>query len=85
MDTEDVVSNHEEETESPVTFKDLVSINEVLTFDFSNVASGCLIMQVWYNVLQGLRPELIEACTAVNWKAPTLIQREAIPLALQGL
>jgi superfamily II RNA helicase len=32
----------------------------------------------------GLIPELCEACRAVNWPRPTDIQKETIPLALQG-
>ncbi len=34
---------------------------------------------------QGLRSELCEACELLKWKAPTPIQKEAIPMALQGL
>uniref|UniRef100_A0A0D3GUJ8 RNA helicase n=1 Tax=Oryza barthii TaxID=65489 RepID=A0A0D3GUJ8_9ORYZ len=32
----------------------------------------------------GVCPELVEACDAMGWKAPTRIQAEAIPFALQG-
>lgn len=34
--------------------------------------------------LQGLNDVLCEACAELKWKAPSKIQREAIPLALQG-
>jgi ATP-dependent RNA helicase DDX47/RRP3 len=34
--------------------------------------------------LQGLVDTLCEACIDLKWKAPSKIQREAIPLALQG-
>lgn len=32
----------------------------------------------------GLREELVEACDAVGWRAPTKIQVDAIPFALDG-
>ncbi|XP_024522138.1 DEAD-box ATP-dependent RNA helicase 10 isoform X2 [Selaginella moellendorffii] len=32
----------------------------------------------------GVREELVDACTKLGWKAPTPIQVEALPLALQG-
>uniref|UniRef100_A0A0E0LPC0 RNA helicase n=1 Tax=Oryza punctata TaxID=4537 RepID=A0A0E0LPC0_ORYPU len=32
----------------------------------------------------GVCPELVEACDAMGWKAPTRIQAEAIPFALQA-
>ncbi|CAG7826676.1 unnamed protein product, partial [Allacma fusca] len=32
----------------------------------------------------GLTDALIEACEKLNWKKPSKIQREAIPVALQG-
>jgi len=35
-------------------------------------------------ILQGIVDPLCEACTLLKWSNPTLIQREAIPLALQG-
>lgn len=34
--------------------------------------------------LQGVVDILCEACAALNWKNPSKIQREAIPLALKG-
>ena len=34
--------------------------------------------------MQGLRSELEEACNLLKWTEPTPIQKEAIPLALQG-
>lgn len=33
---------------------------------------------------QGIIDVLCEACQSLKWKAPTKIQREAIPVALQG-
>ena len=35
--------------------------------------------------MQGLRSELEEACNLLKWTEPTPIQKEAIPLALQGI
>ena len=32
----------------------------------------------------GIIPELCQACTALGYKTPTPIQKESIPLALQG-
>ena len=32
----------------------------------------------------GIIPQLCEACTALGYKTPTPIQKESIPLALQG-
>ena len=32
----------------------------------------------------GIVPQLCEACTALGYKTPTPIQKESIPLALQG-
>ena len=34
---------------------------------------------------QGVSDVLCEACEKIGWKKPTKIQRECIPLALQGL
>lgn len=39
---------------------------------------------IFYPCEQGLRSELEEACNLLKWTEPTPIQREAIPLALQG-
>lgn len=35
-------------------------------------------------VFQGIVDVLCEACQQLGWKSPTKIQREAIPVALQG-
>jgi ATP-dependent RNA helicase DDX47/RRP3 len=32
----------------------------------------------------GVCAELAQACAALGWKAPTSIQRQAVPLALAG-
>ena len=32
----------------------------------------------------GVCPELCEACEQLKWKKPTIIQREALPVSLQG-
>lgn len=34
---------------------------------------------------QGIVDVLCEACEQLKWKAPTKIQKEAIPVALQGI
>lgn len=33
---------------------------------------------------QGVTDVLCEACAALNWKSPTAIQRESLPIALKG-
>lgn len=33
----------------------------------------------------GVREELVEACESLGWKAPTKIQIESIPYALEGI
>ena len=33
---------------------------------------------------QGVTDVLCEACASLNWKWPTAIQRESLPVALQG-
>lgn len=38
-----------------------------------------------YIILQGVIDVLCEACEQLKWKAPSKIQREAIPVALQGM
>ncbi|XP_062589717.1 uncharacterized protein LOC134251342 [Saccostrea cucullata] len=37
-----------------------------------------------HSLLQGIVDVLCEACEQLKWKAPTKIQREALPVALQG-
>ena len=37
-----------------------------------------------FALLQGVVDVLCEACEQLKWKAPTKIQKEAIPVALHG-
>lgn len=59
--------------ETEVSWKDLVSLKFSLPETRVTVISS-----------QGLIDVLCEACEDLKWKAPSKIQREAIPVALKG-
>ena len=75
-----------EENHENTSFKDLVSAKLKYLL--------VVLVVFWYifalvNVFgryfrQGVTEVLCEACEKVGWKKPTKIQRECIPLALQG-
>lgn len=41
-------------------------------------------MNSYYFLYQGITDVLCETCESLKWKVPTKIQKEAIPIALQG-
>lgn len=49
-----------------------------------DVATNTIMLIFVYLFVQGLVDVLCEACEQLKWKAPTKIQREAIPVSLQG-
>jgi len=44
----------------------------------------CMSSIFLLSLLQGVTDVLCETCETLKWKAPTKIQKEAIPVALQG-
>ncbi|XP_026480647.1 probable ATP-dependent RNA helicase DDX47 [Ctenocephalides felis] len=68
----------ESEDEAP-NGNDVVSQNSI---DVENVNGDSEKEVSWKDL--GLVDSLCEACTELKWKVPSKIQREAIPLALQG-
>jgi len=79
-DTEAVVEGPSEES----TFEELVCLLLFTkTFNIKTKQScGCLCFMIC--AFQGIVEALCLACEQVKWKVPTPIQRQAVPLALQG-
>ena len=72
----------EEEIESEeVTFKSLVRHIKKFISVLSNVSNE---PEQFLRFFKGVVDVLCEACQQLGWKSPTKIQREAIPVALQG-
>lgn len=71
-------------SDEKVTFKDLVSCIETTFMYFHHVFSVHDSDFLLVTYFQGLIDSLCEACAELKWKAPSKIQQEAIPVALQG-
>lgn len=70
----------DENNSENLTWKDLVSR---LTAHFV-LSLSRVYYEINYSFLQGIVDSLCQACEDLKWKAPTKIQREAIPLTIQG-
>lgn len=78
--SDDKVNNDKTNIEEPKTWKDLVSIFRDTWFLFPLFIGDIFII---CND-QGLVDALCKACEQLKWKEPSKIQKEAIPVALQG-
>ena len=72
---------HGESAPAPADTSDVTSANPQASDD--NVTANEGSAPTSFQAL-GVIDSLCEACTALGYKAPTPIQRESIPLALQG-
>jgi superfamily II DNA/RNA helicase len=81
-ETDQKVGENDEKT----TFKDLVSAKlKFFLLYFCKLFDSLVVVDVFVCYFpQGVTEVLCEACEKVGWKIPTKIQRECIPLALQG-
>lgn len=70
------IDNIDDAEETHVSFKDLVFFLVIFFLVFASID--------FYFYIQGVVPELCDACEQLKWTKPSTIQREALPVALKG-